>query len=75
MAKPATYNFDVYQPRNPKASGYYKCAENHFEELERVLDDRYASRYGFWRAYIMTVIYRYLGYYPGYFLTLVFVLT
>ena len=31
----AAYNLDVYQPRNPKASAYYKCVENHFEELER----------------------------------------
>ena len=34
--------------------------ENHFEELERVWDDVYKSRYGYWRPYIMTVIYRYL---------------
>lgn len=35
MAQTATHNFDVYQPRNPKASAYYKCIENHFEQLER----------------------------------------
>jgi len=34
MAQSTTYNLDVYQPRNPKASAYYKCVENHFEELE-----------------------------------------
>ena len=60
MAQSTTYNLDVYQPRNPKASAYYKCVENHFEELERAWDDMYASRYGFWRTYVMTVIYRYL---------------
>jgi hypothetical protein len=60
MAQSTTYNYDVYQPRNPKASAYYKCVENHFEELERAWDDMYASRYGFWRTYVMTVIYRYL---------------
>ncbi len=47
MALSATYNLDVYQPRNPKASAYYKCVENHFEEQERAWDDMYASRYGF----------------------------
>ncbi|WP_394698453.1 transposase zinc-binding domain-containing protein [uncultured Desulfobacter sp.] len=60
MAQRATHNFDVYQPRNPKASAYYKCVENHFENLERAWDDMYASRYGFWRTYVMTVIYKYL---------------
>ena len=31
-----------------------------FDPLERAWDDMYASRYGFWRTYVMTVIYRYL---------------
>jgi hypothetical protein len=33
--KSTTYNLDVYQQRNPKASAYYKCVENHFEALEQ----------------------------------------
>ena len=41
MVQSITHNFDVYQPRNPKASAYYKCVENHFEELERAWDDTY----------------------------------
>ncbi len=49
-----------YQPCNPKASAYYKCVENHFEELEQAWDDMYKSRYGYWRTYVMTVIYKYL---------------
>ncbi|EMS77964.1 IS91 family transposase [Desulfotignum phosphitoxidans] len=60
MAQIDNHHFDIYQPRNPKASAYYKCVENHFEELERAWDDMYASRYGFWRTYVMTVIYKYL---------------
>jgi hypothetical protein len=39
MAQSTTYDLDVYQPRNPKASACYKCVENHFEELERAWDD------------------------------------
>ncbi len=39
MAQPTTYHTDVYQQRNPKASAYYKCVENHFEQLERAWDD------------------------------------
>jgi hypothetical protein len=51
---------DVYRPRNPRASGYYQCVQSHFEELERVWDQRYAPEFGFWRPYVMEVIYRYL---------------
>jgi hypothetical protein len=50
----------VYQPRNPRTGGYYKCVESHFEELERIWDDRYAARFGFWWEYVLKVIYRYL---------------
>jgi hypothetical protein len=53
-------DFDVYQPRNPKASSYYRCVEDHFEQLETVWDDRYQSRFGFWRSYVTDVIRRYL---------------
>ncbi|SMD02343.1 hypothetical protein SAMN02746065_12217 [Desulfocicer vacuolatum DSM 3385] len=60
MAQVTTYNLDVYQPRNPKASAYYQCVENPFEELERAWDGMYASRLGFWRTYVMTVIFKYL---------------
>ena len=50
---------DVYQPRNPRASDYFKCTKAHFEELEMLWDDRYQRRYGFWRPYVMDVINRY----------------
>ena len=29
-------DFDVYQPRNSKASAYYRCVEDHFKQLEAV---------------------------------------
>jgi len=29
-ASPSAIDFDVYQPRNPKASAYYRCVEDHF---------------------------------------------
>jgi len=60
MAQSATYNLDVDQQRNPKASAYYKCVENHFEELEQSRDYMYASRLSFRHTYVMTVIYKYL---------------
>ena len=34
----------VYRPRNLKASDFYACVEDNFEELERVYDERYTTR-------------------------------
>ena len=59
-ACPTAIDFDVYQPRNPKASGYYQCVEDHFERLETVWDEHYQPRFGYWRAYVTHVIQRYL---------------
>ncbi len=53
-------NADTYEPRKPRANDYFRCTEAHFEELEALWDDRYANRYGFWRSYVIEVIYRYL---------------
>ena len=59
-ACPDEIDFDVYQPRNPKASAYYRCVEEHFEQLEAVWDERYQLRFGFWRPYVTDVLQRYL---------------
>ena len=72
---PTAIDFDVYQPRHPKASAYYRCVEDHFEQLETVWlparraykslqlgeDERYQRRFGFWRPYVTDVIRRYLN--------------
>jgi len=50
----------VYRKRTPHTSGYYQCVENHFEILQNIWDDHYASRYGFWRPYLTQVICQYL---------------
>jgi hypothetical protein len=57
---PQHFDVSVYQPRNPRASGHFRCVQDHFEQLEMLWQDRYASRYGFWRPYVIDVIYRYL---------------
>jgi hypothetical protein len=53
-------NTAVYEPRNPWTSDYYRCIEAHFEDLRQVWDDRYSKRYGYFRSYILDVIYKYL---------------
>ena len=59
-ACPTAIDFDVYQPRKPQASAYYRCVEDQFEQLDAVWVARYQSRFGFWRPYVMDVIQRYL---------------
>ena len=51
---------DVYRHRNPSESAHYRCVQDHFEQLEAVWSQRYEQRYGFWRPYVLDVIYRYL---------------
>lgn len=60
MLGAAVKNLDVYKPRNPRNSQYYKCVEAHFEQLEGVWEKRYQPKYGYWRPYIINVINRYL---------------
>jgi len=50
----------IYRPRKPQDSKYYQCVEDHFEEFEQVYDERFSTKYGFFRAYVKQVIYRYL---------------
>ena len=50
----------VYLPRNPKASPLYGLVEDHFDEFERVYDDRFADKHGFWRTAIRKIVHRFL---------------
>jgi len=43
MVRSATSNYNIYQQRNPKASAYYRCVENHFEELKQAWDYMYKT--------------------------------
>jgi ribosomal protein S27E len=47
-----------YTPRNPRLSDYYRCVEDFFEELERVHEERYQSRFGYLRPEIRLTIFR-----------------
>lgn len=51
---------EVYTPRSPRKNKYYQCVEAHFEELERVWEYQYQKQYGYWRPYVLDVIYKYL---------------
>jgi len=49
-----------YRPRVPQQSVYYRLVEEHFEQLERVWEDRCQARLGYWRSFVSEVIYKYL---------------
>ena len=42
----------VYRPRRPRESPLWRLTEEHLETFKQVYDDRFAQRYGFWRAEI-----------------------
>ena len=50
----------VYRPRKPHLTPFYPCVQDHYDTFERVYEERFAMRYGFWRPYLKEVIYRYL---------------
>jgi hypothetical protein len=54
-ASPTAIDFDVYQPRNPKA------ARRAYKSLQLGEDECYQGRFGFWRPYVTNVIRRYLA--------------
>jgi len=49
-----------YRPRVPQNSVYYRLVEEHFEQLERVWEERYQAGLGYWRYFVSEVIYKYL---------------
>ena len=50
MAEIAARPACLYRPRRVRDSALYRLAEEHLETFKQVYDDRFASRYGFWRA-------------------------
>ena len=56
----AVETLDSYKPRKPRKNSFYNLIEAHHEELKGVWEESYEPKYGFWRPYVMNVIYRYL---------------
>jgi len=50
----------VYRPRNAQDTALYHLVEDHFDELERVWEERYEREHGFWRPVIRHVVEQYL---------------
>lgn len=50
----------LYRPRNPEASPFYKLVRDHFDEFERVYDERFQPKYGYWRPAIRSAMDKFL---------------
>ncbi len=52
MAPPSVEPLPLYRPRDPRASDLWQVIERHFESFQRVYDERFAAKYGFWRPIV-----------------------
>jgi hypothetical protein len=59
-ALPTVQTRKVYRHRDHAASPFYKVVRDHVDEFERVYDERYRVKYGFWRAVIRSSIDKFL---------------
>lgn len=49
-----------YRPRQPQETPFYKLVAQFYPEFERVYEERYQERYGFWRPIIARAVERFL---------------
>jgi len=50
----------MYRPRNPEASPFFALVRDHFDAFERVYDERFQPKYGYWRPVIRSAIDKFL---------------
>ncbi len=60
MGAPCLALQPLYRPRVFYASPLWQLLSTHFDTFERVYDDRFAEKYGFWRSRIHTSVAAYL---------------
>ena len=58
--KPHAKPVGFYRPRNHESSAFFKVVRDHFDTFERVYDERFRVKYGFWRPVIRKSIDRFL---------------
>ena len=51
----------IYRPRRPRDSSLYQLLDRYYDEFERVYDERYQKRYGFWRPVISRTVEKFLA--------------
>ena len=50
----------AYRPRRARDSPLYRLAEAHYETFKQVYDERFAARYGPWRAVVERTLFAFL---------------
>ena len=60
MEQPPCPASGTYRPRRARHSPLYRLTEEHYETLQRLYDERFAQRYGFWRAEIERTLFAFL---------------
>jgi hypothetical protein len=58
---PAATPTRVYRPRQPRASPLWQLLDRYFPQFQRLYDDRYQQRYGFWRPVIQRTVEKFLA--------------
>ncbi len=51
----------IYRPRRPRESPLYQLLDRYYDQFERVYDERYQKRYGFWRPVISRTVEKFLA--------------
>jgi hypothetical protein len=51
----------TWRPRRPRASPLWQLLDRYFDEFQRVYDERYQKRYGFWRPVIARTVEKFLA--------------
>jgi len=49
---PCVEPLPLYRPRNPQASDLWRLMDRHFQTFQRVYDERFQPKYGFWRPVV-----------------------
>jgi hypothetical protein len=60
MADAACLGAAAYRPRRARESPLYRLAEAHHETFKQVYAERFAERYGAWRAVIESTLFAFL---------------
>ena len=60
MAEAACLTASAYRPRRARESPLYRLAETHHETFKQVYDERFAERYGAWRAVVERTLFAFL---------------
>jgi len=56
LAQPA-----LYRPRNVRATPLYQLLETYYEDVKAIWEERFQTKYGFWRGFVDSVVARYLA--------------